>query len=81
MRQTTLRLIESIGAVRPPESECPERDECGPNEIVQMDSVISGEGEEGSVKAIGIEPNNGRADDDGHHCKQPPHGAGSLCGF
>ena len=36
-----------------------------------MDAVPSGEDEEDPVKAIGIEPDYRRTDEDGHHCKQP----------
>ena len=62
----------SIGAVRTPEDDSPERDECRTDDIVQMDAVpSSGEDEEDPVKAIGIEPDDRRTDEDGHHCKQP----------
>ena len=46
-----------------------------PDEIVQVDAVIPREDEEDPVKAIGIEPDYRRADEDGHHCEQSPKGA------
>ena len=39
-----------------------------------------GKDEDDPVKAIGIEPDYRRADEDGHHCEQPPQGAAQPSG-
>ena len=63
---------------RPQQHNGPERDECGPDDIVQMDAVSSWKNEDDSVKAIGIEPDDCRAYEDEHHCEQPPQRAEQL---
>ena len=65
----------------PEDDDGPERYECRTEDIVQMDAVLSREDEEDPVKAIGVEPDYRRADEDGHHCEQSPKEPRSLCGF
>ena len=67
--------LVSIGAARPQENDGPERDEGDPDDIVQMDAVPSWEVEDDSVNTKRIEPDDCRAEEDGHHCKQPRQGA------
>ena len=71
----------SIGAVRTPEDDCPERYECRTEDIVQMDAVLSREDEEDPIKAIGDESDYRRADEDGHHCEESPQGAAQPMRF
>ena len=68
-----------VEATRPPENDRAERDECGTEDIVHMDTVISREDEEDPVEAIRVKPDDGRADVDAHHCRQPSQWSSSLC--